>query len=160
MYTKAKKNGAEFIAVVLILSESGPTVSNCVTNVEENVYTQLSIHFFISCVWPVVLPFVTCTCFPIIIQSVSRQTEAVEGARGALTDVLTTVVWLQTQIHTYSREDIDFSAHKTYRLHYKKLLSVSKKKRYLLNQLLTISDGVLHEHTVFCQSSKSFGDFT
>lgn len=50
--------------------------------------------------------FVTCACFPVIVQGVSRQTEAVVGARGALTDVLTAVLRLQTQIHTCSRGDI------------------------------------------------------
>lgn len=61
--------------------------------------------FFISCVWC----FVTCAGFPVVPQSVSRQTEAVVGARGALTDVLTAVLQLQAQIHTCSRDDIDFS---------------------------------------------------
>ncbi len=51
----------------------------------------------------------TCTCLPIFIQSVSRQTEADVGARGALTDVLTAVIRLQTQIHTYSTDDTHVS---------------------------------------------------
>ena len=50
--------------------------------------------------------FVTCTCFPIVIQRVSGQTEALVGAWGAFTDVLTAVVRLQTQINTYSTDNI------------------------------------------------------
>lgn len=93
-----------------------------------NVWTQFSIVLYLWCV-----SFVTCTCFAIFIQSVSRQTEAVEGARGALTDVLTAVVRLQTQIHAYGREDI----HNAYYLKVKKLHGHYQ---------------VLHELNIFCPS--------
>ena len=58
----------------------------------------------------------TGTCLPVIIQSVSRQTEAVEGARGALTDVLTAVVRLQTQIHTCSTDHVNLRVQNTRQL--------------------------------------------
>lgn len=45
---------------------------------------------------------VTCAGFAVIVQGVSRQTEAVVGTGRALADVLTAVLRLHAQIHTCS----------------------------------------------------------
>lgn len=53
----------------------------------------------------------TCAGLAVIVQSVSGQTEAVEGAGRTLADVLAAVLRLQTQIHTCSGEQTERFEH-------------------------------------------------